>query len=453
MEEYLGLKISGLASGMPANLVDQVIEAERSVLKPIQAKKADTEDKVKMVGDFEAKINEITTNFSSLMGRKGFVDKKFDSSFADFVSGTVDPEIAESGDHTIEVIQLASKPSVASNGFPDRNKTLAGVGYIKFQTADGVKEVYISKDESTLDKIAEKINLSNAGVTATVIDDVNNKDRGFKLQISGAITGEDNNVSFPVAYMLDGEMDLQFDNELKAQNAKYKLDGQEFESEENTIKDLLPGVTVDLKQASPGKEIKIKVSENFDIISEKLKGFVDSYNAALSFIQQQNKLNPDKSGRQRLGPLGGESFMRRTENTLRSIIQTPQMTNSKFQRVIELGVEFNRNGTLNFNQEKFKKAVTTEPKEVVKFMRGNNVDVGFVPNLMRQIKGLTDPNSGAIGARKTAYQGRIRNMDNQLERKEKSLEKKEVSLRKQFAQMEEAMSKIQSQGAAVAAIK
>ncbi len=445
----MSIKIGGLASGLPPNLVDQVIEAERMPMKQIQEKKVGIEDKVKLVGDFESKINDITKNLSSLMGRKGFVDKKFSSSVPENIGGTVDPEIAEPGQWTLEVMRLAEKPSVVSGGFPDKDETQAGVGYIKFQTKDGDKEIYINREESTLEKIAEKINLSNVDVKATIVNDVNNKDRGYKLQVSGATTGEDNNVQFPVAYLLDGDMDFQFENEIPAQNAKFKLDGQEFEVSENTIKDLVPGMTVDLKQAKPGEQIRLGVSENYDIISEKVKGFVDSYNAALGFIQGQSKLTADKSGRERLGPLGGESFTRQAENKLRNIIQTPQATNSNIKRIIELGVEFNRNGTLNFNVEKFKKMVNTDPKDVVKFLRGNNVDIGFIPNLVRSVKEMTDPNTGAIGARKTTYQKRIKQMDEQLDRKERYLGKREDQLRKQFAAMEESMSKIKSQAGAL----
>lgn len=445
----MSIKIGGLASGLPPNLVDQVIEAERMPMKQIQEKKVGIEDKVKLVGDFESKINDITKNLSSLMGKKGFVDKKFTSSFPENINGTVDPEVAEPGQWTMEVVSLAEKPSVVSGGFPDKDETQAGVGYIKFQTKEGEKEIYITREESTLEKIAEKINLSNVDVKATIVNDVNNKDRGYKLQVSGATTGEDNNVQFPVAYLLDGDMDFQFENEIPAQNAKFKLDGQEFEVSENTIKDLVPGMTVDLKQAKPGQQIRLGVSENYDIISEKVKGFVDSYNAALGFIQGQAKLTTDKSGRERLGPLGGESFTRMAENKLRNIIQTPQATNSNIKRIIELGVEFNRNGTLNFNVEKFKKMVNTDPKDVVKFLRGNNVDIGFIPNLVRSVKEMTDPNTGAIGARKTTYQKRIKQMDEQLDRKERSLGKREDQLRKQFAAMEESMSKIKSQAGAI----
>ena len=39
---------------------------------------------------------------------------------------------------------------------------------------------------------------------------------------------------------------------------------------------------------------------------------------------------------------------------------------------------------------------------------------------------MTDPNTGAIGARKTTYQKRIKQMDDQLDRKEQTLGKREI---------------------------
>lgn len=108
------IRISGLNSGLPPNLVDQVIEAERAPVKKMQEDKTKIEDKVKLVTDFETKVNDITKNLNTLMGRKGFVDKKLDSNLPDVVNGTLDPDIAEAGNWNLEVVQLASKASVVS---------------------------------------------------------------------------------------------------------------------------------------------------------------------------------------------------------------------------------------------------------------------------------------------------------------------------------------------------
>jgi len=442
------IRINGLASGLPPNLVDQVIEAERMPVKIMQDKKVKIEDKVKLVTDLETKIYDINKNLGSIIGAKGFVDKKMNSSFPEIVNGTLDPNIADSGEWTLEVLQLAGKPSVVTGGFPDKDTTTMGVGYIKFDTMEGEKEVYINEENSTLEKIAAQINSANIGIRAVIVNDRSDKEDSYKIEIAGLKTGDDNEVKFPTVYFLDGESDFQFAGSMKAQNARYKLDGHEFESSDNMIKDLIPGVTLDLKKAVPNQPIRINITENYDVISEKIKSFVDSYNAALGFVQGQNKLAPDKNGNPRLGPLGGDSMLRMTENRLRGIIQDVQQTNSKFNRIIQLGVEFNKNGTLNFNQEKFVKIVNSEPSEVIEFLRGDLSNTGFITNMKKKLGSIVDGQTGPVSIRKKSMQSNISQIDRRIESKEKSLARREDQLRNQFAKMEEAMSKIQAQGAA-----
>lgn len=443
------VRISGLSGGLPPNLVDQVIEAERMPLKKMEEDKSKIQDKVKLVTDFETKINDIQKNLSSIVGARGFSDMKFVSGFPDIVEGTVDPAVAEAGDWTLEVLELATKPSIVSSGAPDKDQSSIGVGYIKFETPNGTQEVYIGEEDSTLEKAAAKINRADVGVRATVINDRKDSQDSFKLQITGAKTGTDNSVQFPTVYMVDGDFDFEFNNEIPSKNAKYKLNGQEFEAADNKVTDAIPGVVLDLKQARENTPVKITVTENFDMIGDKFKSFVDAYNGALSFIQAQNKLTETKDGAQRLGPLGGDSMLRMTESRLRGIIQDIQDTNSTFRRVAELGVEFNRNGTLDFKVDKFKKAVSENPRNVIEFMRGNMLTTGFVTNMRTRVREITDPTTGAVGTRKTSMQRQVSNMDQKIDRKEKQLEKREESLRRQFAKMEEAMQKMQSQGASL----
>lgn len=444
----MAIRINGLASGLPPNLVDQVIEAERMPIKQMQNQKNEIEDKVKLVTDLETKINDISKNLTSIVGARGFVDRMFESSFPDIITGAIDPNVAEKGEWSLEVVQLASKPSAVTNGFPDKDKTTLGVGYIKFQTEEGEKEVYISESDSTLEKIAAAINRSGTGVRAMVVNDRSDKDDSFKLELSGLKTGDDNQIKFPTVYLLDGKRDLQFTSSKEAQNAKYKIDGHEFEATENKITDLIPGVVLDLKKAKPNEIVNLKVTENYEVVGDKLKTFVDSYNAALAFIQNQNKLSPDRDGNQRLGPLGGDSMVRMTESRLRSMIQDPQQTNSKFTRILDLGIEFNRNGTLNLNQEKFNKLVAESPDDVVEFLRGDFVTNGFVTTMKNRLGSIVDAASGPVTTRKKSMQERMSQIDRRIDSRERTLVKREEQLRNKFAKMEESMAKIQTQGAA-----
>lgn len=441
-----------MASGLPPNIVEQLMDAERIPVKQMEVARGKQEDKLKLVTELETKVTDITKNLGELTSTSGFIDKKFTSGDESVVVGSVDPNTAVPGDYAIEVIQLAQKPAAISNGFPDKNSTQIGVGYIKFQTPEGDKEVYINGTNSTLEGVVSQINNSNVGLKAQIIEDRKDEENPFKILISGLSAGADSQVTFPKIYLLDGDQDMYFEQSRKSQNAKVKVDGFEIELPDNKSTDLIPGVTLEFKSSAPGKEIRMNIKENMEVISGKIKSFVDAYNAALEFIQKQSKLQADSAGNPKLGPLGGDGMVRSIENSLRRVILNPQMGSSNIRRVGELGIEFNRNGTLTFSQEKFNKVLNADPKSVAEFFRGDGFSTGFVSGLKREIGNLLNGQFGAIANRKKGLSDRIGQVNKRIETKERQLERKEDSLRKKFADLEQKMSGMQSQQASFSAM-
>jgi flagellar hook-associated protein 2 len=442
-----------MASGLPPNIVDQIMDAERIPVKTMEASKAKEDDKLKLVGELETKVNDITKNLGELVNTRGFSSMKLISGDQNVIDGSVDPNTATTGEWEIEVTQLAQKPGAMTNGFPDKNETQIGVGYLRFETAQGQKEVYINKANSTLQGVANAINQAGYGLRATIVDDRSDKDNPYKLIVTGLKTGDDKQVQFPAVYMLDGDQDIFFDKSLPAKNAKVKLDGFEIEVPENKINDLVPGVSLDLKRADPGHPIRINVKEDTEAISGKIKTFVDALNAALSFIQNQHKLQKGPDGKEHLGPLGGDGMVRSIESSLRGLVMNPQgHTGSTLQRLDELGIEFNRNGTLEFNQQKFNKILNANPENVALFFRGDGVKVGLVPTVRQTVQNMVDGGYGPISNRKRSIQSKIKSIDDRIDNKQRQLEKKEDSLRRKFADLETKMSQLQSQGASVGGI-
>lgn len=429
------------------------MEAERIPVQQMEANKAKTEDRLKLVQDLETKVSDITKNLNELTSNGGFIDKKFTSGDPNVIDGLVDPQTAIPGDYSIEVLQLAQKPGAISNGFPDKDETQIGVGYIKFDTPDGVKEVYINGKNSTLEGVAKQINAAGLGMKAQVLEDRKDTDNPFRLLVSGLATGKDNQVSFPKLYLLDGDEDIYFEQSRAAKNARVKVDGFEIELPDNKSSDLIPGVSLDFKSAAPGREIRMTVKENVEVISGKIKSFVDAYNGALDFIQKQNKIGANKAGKPALGPLGGDGMLRTIESRLRSILLNPQMgVQSPIKRIGELGIEFNRNGTLDFNQDKFNKVLNSNPEGVAAFFRGDGFATGFVTSLKREVGNLMNGQFGVISSRKKGLQDKINQANSRIETKERQLERKEDSLRRKFADLESKMSNLQAQQARVAAM-
>jgi flagellar hook-associated protein 2 len=449
-----GFRISGMASGLPPNIVEQLMEAERIPVKNMEVQKNKNEDKLKLVTELETKVNDIAKNLTELTGTKGFVDKKLTSGDPNIADGTLDPNTSIPGDYSLEVIQLAEKPSAISNGFPDKDKSQLGVGYIKFKTGEGTKEVYINGSNSTLTGVADQINNQNLGLRASVIEDRKDGANPYKLLVAGLATGNDNQVEFPKIYMLDGDQDIYFDQSKKAQNAKIKVDGFEIELPENKVTDLFPGVTLDLKQAAPGRSIRINVKENLEVISGKIKSFVDAYNGALSFIQGQHKLSNGSGKTPTMGPLGGDGLLRTVESQLRNVIINQQLgtEGTPIKRISELGIEFNRNGTLDFKQDKFNKELQANPGGVAAFLRGDGFKTGFAVTVKNAVNNLVNAQVGPIGNRKKGMQSKIEQINKRIDNKERQLVQKEDSLRKKFADLESKMSGLQQQMGSVQAM-
>jgi flagellar hook-associated protein 2 len=170
----------------------------------------------------------------------------------------------------------------------------------------------------------------------------------------------------------------------------------------------------------------------------------------LGFIQGQHKLQKGQDGKEHLGPLGGDGLVRTIESQLRGVILNPQMgVESPYTRISDLGITFNRNGTLDFNQEKFNKALSGNPPAVANFLRGDGVKTGFVPAVKRQISALVNTAFGPLGNRKRSIQQKIDSINQRIDNKERQLTRREETLRRQFSDLESKMSQLNSQGAAV----
>jgi flagellar hook-associated protein 2 len=444
------INFGGMASGLPPNIVDQLIEAERIPVRNLENRKGKSEDRLKLVNDLEGRLRDMKGSLQGLASTRGFSDVKLTSGDPNIIQGVVDPTVGATGSWNVEVMQLAQRAAAITNGFPDKDRTEIGVGYFEFDTAEGHKEVYINGDNNTLQGAADAINSSGLGVRASILNDRKNPDYPYKLVISGVDVGGENRIEYPTLYFLDGDQDLYFDEEREAKNGVVKVDGFEFEVADNKVEDVIPGVALDLKQAAPGRQINVSVKEDMEVVSGKVKDFVDGVNKVLQFIQDQNKLdeNTDTSR-----TLGGDGLLRSIETRLRRLIQSPQYSvQGPIKRLNQLGIEFNRSGTLKYDEERFNSTLLSNPQAVSGFLVGDGFSTGFIPSVRNTVGNFLDGVFGPVPLRKKSLQNKIRQMDDRIANKERMLAQKEVSLRRKFANLETQMSRLKSQMGSVQAL-
>lgn len=430
------------------------MSAEQIPVQNMEKQKSKISDKKGLVDQLLKMVEEVRGNLAVNANARALRELKVDTN-NDIIGVTIDKSRAVPGNYQIEVLSLAQKSSAMSSGFEDKDESYVGVGFIQYKLPNGeTKDIYVDSDNASLSGISKLINKdSSLGVTANVINDGSGSDTPWRLVLSLQATGDDSAAEFPYFYFVDGDQDFQLEFQREAHDAKIKLDGFEIEAPENKLKDMIPGVTIDLKKAKPGEEFSIKITEDIEAVGVKVSDLVSKLNAVLGFIKEQNSID-EKTDTSRT--LGGDIMLQSLEGRIHSAVFKDVQTDSGYHRVGELGLSFNRNGTLEFDQKKFQALIGSNYTLATQILTGTFTEAGktdgFMDNLNATVGTALRMPDGLIQSRKKSLQSNIDQIDRRISQKQKYLEEKERNLKDKFSRLEGTISKIKSQGAGVAAM-
>lgn len=452
----MGIAFGSISTGLPKDIVKQIMQAEQVPIQNMEKQKGKIQDKKGLVDQLSKLVEDVRGNLAQNGNARSLRELKVDTN-NEIVNVTTDKSRALPGTYQLEVMSLAQKSSAMSTGFEDKDKSYVGVGFIQYTLPNGeTKDIYVDSDNASLDKIAKLINKnSSLGVTANVINDGSGSDAPWRLILSMNATGDDNAVTFPYFYFVDGEDDFQLEFQREAHDAKIKLDGFEIELPENKAKDLIPGVSIDLKKAKPGEEFTLKISEDIDAVGGKVGDLVSKLNGVLKFIKEQNNMD-EKTDTSRT--LGGDIMLQTLESRIHTAVFKDIKTATGYHRVGELGLAFGKDGLIEFDQKKFQAAIGKDYNMVAEILTGayfeeeGTKSQGFIDNLNDTVGQIMRMPDGLISSRKKTLQGNIEEIDRRISQKQKFLEEKEKNLKDKFARLEGTISKIKSQGAGVAAL-
>lgn len=451
----MGIAFGSISTGLPKDIVKQIMSAEQVPVQNMEKQKGKITDKKGLVDQLLKLVEDVRGNLATNANARALRELKVDTN-NDIIGVTVDKNRAVPGSYQIEVMSLAQKSSAMSTGFEDKDSSNIGVGFIQYTLPDGeTKDIYVDSANSSLSGVAKLINKdSSLGVTANVINDGSGTDTPWRLVLSLNKTGDDSAVTFPYFYFVDGDQDFQLEFQREAHDAKIKLDGFEIESPGNKIVDLISGVSIDLKKAKLGEEFTLNISEDIEAVGTKVNDLVSKLNSVLKFIKEQNAID-DKTDTSRT--LGGDIMLQSLEARIHTAVFKDVMTDSGLHRVGELGLTFNRAGTLEFDQKKFQALIGSNYNLTSQILTGTfspegGKTEGFMDNLNATIGTALRMPDGLIQSRKKSLQSNIEQIDRRISQKQKYLEEKEKNLKDKFSRLEGTISKIKSQGAGVASM-
>lgn len=433
----MGNRITGLASGIDPKMVDKLVEAQKI---PVETAKNRREKFVTEKGEFEKLngfMNELDTSLNGLKLRGDFYKLKLDSSHPDIIDGVVNSGNALIGSYEFEVRGLARAEKELAYGFPDKDQTPVGFGYMEIEREDMEPFELTVEPGSTLDQVANQINQAGAGLRAMVINTKYNPD-SFRLLVISEKSGQEAKINID-----EDTTFLEFKEQVTGTNLDVLFEDVPVTDEDNTLDELLEGVVINLKRSEPGTRVQVSVAYDVDATLEGIKAFVEKYNQIIDYVSQQYKEDP-QSGQ--LGALASDSAVRTVVRGLQGAFTDVAIGSGKFNILADVGIKTNsKTGMLDMDETKVRNALTEDYEGVAKLFIRTDQHPGIAERLAQKLKSFRDPSAGVMRTRIRGLETIIKNQDESIARKEDQLKAKEQNIRRQFASLENTMADLNSQ--------
>ena len=267
---------------------------------------------------------------------------------------------AATGDHTLQIEQVATAQKVIGSSVADQTASLGYTGTFSIGLVGGTSADISITSSMSLQDVADTINnqTSTTNVQASVIEVSSGS---YELVLSGTKDAADiqtSSVSGDDVLNKLGVTDSSgsFTDVLQtSQSAKMKLDGVELTRNTNDISDVLSGVTFSLLQATTsGTTLNISIGTDTSQIQTALQTFVTDYNAVRDFVNTQQQTNSDGTASSS-SVLFGDSTMRdiitRAEQALNTTVGSMSLS--------DLGLSFNTKNELVLDTSQLSTTLTS----------------------------------------------------------------------------------------------
>ncbi len=438
----MGIRMSGLASGIPQDLVEKLIQAERIPLETANKRKEVVVNEKKEFEKLQTALNDLDKAVTLLKTKSDFYKLKVESSHPDIMEGVVKPGTAL-GSYEFEVRGLAKNEKELAHGFPDKDQTPVGFGFMMVEREDGEPAELIIEPGSTLQDVAEQINDARIGVKATVVNTKYYPDP-YRLLVISEKSGKE------AAINIDEDTTfLEFKEQVTGRNLDVLFEDVPVTDEDNQLDELVEGATFYIKRSEPGTRIQINITYDQDATMEGIKAFVEKYNAVATFINGQFVKNPETD---RAGILSGDASIKTVLRQLQGAIGNPHNTGSKFRTLADIGITTDpKSGTLKMDDTKVKAALAEDYEGVASLFIVSEYGNGAAERMAAQLKSFRDAGGGIVKSRMRGLERIIDNQDKEIENRERMLTQKEEAIRRRFTALESQMAGMQQQGQFLAA--
>jgi len=422
------------------NLDKQVaaIQSKVNAYQTFNTRLSALSDKINMIlyGSATAPFNK-PPSFAERFAVSAFAKCTTTSSDKDVISATAS-NATVGGVYDITVERLAQTQAMASVGFAGINDAI-GTGSIIINQGQGddAKSVTIelTEENNTLKGLQKAINAADIGVTASIINDGSE----YRLMLTSNKSGTANAFAIDASGFVpeSGGSMPNFTQTRAALDAQFTVNGIGITKGSNTVDDVIDGVTLTLKKTT-ASAVKVSVERDTDSVMSAIKDMVSAYNTVNSFINSQFTYN---ASRESAGVLSGDATLRSIQAKLQGQLagSVSNALSGPYRVAGQLGLEFNRDGSLALNEEKLREAMAKNPEAVSAFFLGDGASESMLTNLSGALGGITDSLSGPIKSAMDGMNKNIKSIQDSIRNYESRLEVKERMLTEQFSAADQAL--------------
>ncbi len=354
------------------------------------------------------------------------------STSADTVLSVTAGSDAVAGNYEIFVQQLAQNHQMSLSF--NSTDTLPADGQFELTVAGEAFTVDLSAlpANAGLTDLASAINnaADNSGVQATVMRSgtqsylvLTSKESGAANAISMNFLAGADTSGADIGAAVSAATELK-----AAQDAIVKVGAQNpitVTSASNKLEDVIAGVTIDLKkmQAGTDQPVQISVQQDPKAVEDKLKKFVDSYNALVKQINADPSLKSDTMAR---------SISSQMRQSFQKLYQGATLSS--------VGIEFDRNGVLSVNSGKMTQALAENPAKVEQMLVADN-------SLFSGIQDSLEPYTKRFGLMKDKQQTLQASLDMVTEKQKRHEYSMDLVYKRylsQFTQMQVTIAQLES---------
>ena len=416
----------GIGSGLDLNgLLDQLQDAEREKLEPIEQQLETQQTKISAYGQLQSALSAFQDSADAL-NDSALYESLSTNVGGEAITATADAE-AQPGSYNVSVGQLATAGTLATGRVDapdvqlvDADTTLT----LNFTGQDqGSVDINVKQGDS-LEDIRDAINArEDSGVSASVIND----GEGYRLALSSSETGTEASIASSNFNDVINVTPTDVEITQGGQDAALNVNGIAITSPTNQVEGAIQGVTLNLQEEG---ESTVKIEQDTLAVREAVTSFVDAYNDLKGTMGELTSFDAETGA---AGELLGDSAVRTVESRMRSVLSGG--VEGEFSMLSDIGISLQTDGTLEIDSDELDNAISSNQDALSAFFVGSSDETGMAGQVNTMVEQLLSTNGTVTGAI-TGAENSIESLGERYTRMEQSIDQTISRYRTQFGQLD-----------------